>query len=41
MKFVYASKDMAVSESLKTRVEKKIGKLERSFREEPVATMRF
>ncbi|MDY5221501.1 MAG: ribosome-associated translation inhibitor RaiA [Eubacteriales bacterium] len=41
MKFVYASKDMAVSESLKTRVEKKLGKLERYFREEPEATIRF
>ncbi len=41
MKFVYASKDMAVSESLKTRVEKKLSKLERYFREEPEATIRF
>ncbi|MGN1006457.1 MAG: ribosome hibernation-promoting factor, HPF/YfiA family [Aristaeellaceae bacterium] len=41
MKFVYASKDMAISESLKTRVEKKLGKLERYFREEPEATIRF
>ena len=41
MKFVYASKDMAVSDSLKSRVEKKLGKLERYFREEPEATIRF
>ena len=41
MKFVYASKDMAVSESLKSRVEKKLGKLERYFREEPEASIRF
>ena len=41
MKFVYASKDMAVSESLKARVEKKLGKLERYFREEPEASIRF
>ena len=41
MKFVYASKDMAVSDSLKSRVEKKLSKLERYFREEPEATIRF
>ena len=41
MKFVYASKDMQVSESLKSRVEKKLGKLERYFRDEPEATVRF
>lgn len=41
MKFVYASKDMAVSDSLKSRVEKKLSKLERYFREEPEATVRF
>ena len=41
MKFVYASKDMAVSESLKARVEKKLSKMERYFREEPEATVRF
>ena len=28
MKFVYASKDMQVSEALKSRVEKKLGKQE-------------
>ena len=41
MKFVYTSKDMAVSESLKSRVEKKLAKMERYFREEPEATVRF
>ena len=41
MKFVYTSKDMAVTESLKARVEKKLGKLERYFRDEVEATIRF
>lgn len=41
MKFVYASKDLAISDSLKSRVEKKLSKLERYFREEPEATVRF
>lgn len=41
MKFIYASKDMAVSESLKSRVEKKLSKMDRYFREEPEATVRF
>lgn len=41
MKFVYASKDMAISESLKSRVEKKLNKMDRYFREEPEATVRF
>ena len=41
MKFVYTSKDMAVSDSLKSRAEKKLSKLERYFREEPEATSRF
>lgn len=41
MKFVYASKDMAISDSLKARVEKKLSKMERYFREEPEATIRF
>ena len=41
MKFIYASKDMAVSDSLKSRAEKKLSKLERYFREEPEATIRF
>ena len=41
MKFIYASKDMAVSDSLKSRAEKKLSKLERYFRDEPEATVRF
>ncbi len=41
MKFVYASKDMAISDSLKSRVEKKLTKLERYFHDEPEATVRF
>lgn len=41
MKFVYTSKDMAISDSLKSRVEKKLGKFERYFREEPEANIRF
>lgn len=41
MKFVYASKDMAVSDALKDRVEKKLSKFDRYFREEPEATVRF
>lgn len=41
MKFVYASKDMQVSDSLKERTEKKLAKLERYFREEPEAVIRF
>ena len=41
MKFIYASKDMAVSDSLKSRAEKKLSKLERYFRDEPEATIRF
>ena len=41
MKFVYASKDMAVSDSLRSRVEKKLTKLERYFHDEPEATVRF
>ena len=41
MKFVYTSKDMAVSESLKSRVEKKLAKMDRYFREEAEATVRF
>ena len=41
MKFIYASKDMAVSDSLKSRAEKKLSKLERYFREEPEVTIRF
>ena len=41
MKFVYASKDMAISESIKARVEKKLSKMDRYFRDEPEATVRF
>lgn len=41
MKFIYASKDMAVSDSLRSRAEKKLSKLERYFRAEPEATIRF
>ena len=41
MKFVYASKDMAISDSLKSRVEKKLTKLERYFHDEPEATVRL
>ena len=40
MKFVYSGKDV-VSDSLKARTEKKLGKLERYFREEPEANIRF
>ena len=41
MKYTYNGKGMEVSESLKARVEKKLGKLERYFRDEPEATVRF
>ena len=41
MKYIYTGKGMEVSESLKARVEKKLGKLERYFRDEPEATVRF
>lgn len=41
MKFVYASKDMVLTDSLKARVEKKLSKLERYFRDEPEANIRF
>ena len=41
MKYTYTGKGMEVSESLKARVEKKLGKLERYFRDEPEATVRF
>ena len=40
MKFVYGGKDMA-SDSLKDRAEKKLGKLERYFNQEPEAIVRF
>ena len=41
MKFVYSSKDLPVSEPLKARAEKKLSKLERYFRDEPEAIVRF
>lgn len=41
MKFVYTSKDMELSDSLKARTEKKLAKLERYFREEPEVSIRF
>lgn len=41
MKFVYIGKGMEVSESLKARVEKKLGKMERYFNKEAEATVRF
>ncbi|MBQ9950689.1 MAG: ribosome-associated translation inhibitor RaiA [Clostridia bacterium] len=41
MKYIYTGKGMEVSESLKARVEKKLGKLERYFRDEPEASVRF
>jgi len=41
MKFVYTGKGMEVSESLKARVEKKLGKMERYFSQEAEATARF
>ena len=40
MKFVYSGKDV-VSDSLKARAEKKLGKLERYFNREPEAIVRF
>lgn len=41
MKYTYTGKGMEVSESLKARVEKKLGKFERYFRDEPEAIIRF
>ncbi len=41
MKYIYTGKGMEVSESLKARVEKKLGKFERYFRDEPEASVRF
>ena len=41
MKFVYASKDMEISEALKDRIEKKLNKFDRYFRDEPEATVRL
>lgn len=41
MKYTYTGRGMEVSEGLKARVEKKLGKLERYFHEEPEASVRF
>ena len=41
MKYTYTGKGMEVSDSLKARAEKKLEKLERYFREEPDASIRF
>jgi len=41
MKYTYTGKGMEVTESLKARVEKKLGKFERYFRDEPEASVRF
>lgn len=41
MKYIYASRDMEISEGLKARVEKKLDKFDRYFREEPEANVRF
>ena len=41
MKFVYTGKGMEVSESLKARVEKKLGKMERYFNQEAEANVRL
>ncbi|MEE1200418.1 MAG: ribosome-associated translation inhibitor RaiA [Christensenellales bacterium] len=41
MKYIYAGKGMDVTESLKARAEKKLEKLERYFKEEPEANIRF
>ncbi len=41
MKYTYTGKGMEVSESLKARVEKKLGKMDRYFPEEPEVSVRF
>lgn len=41
MKYIFAGKGMEVSDSLRARVEKKLDKLERYFRDEPEASVRF
>ena len=41
MKYVYSGKGIEVSDSLKARVEKKLGKLDRYFDREPEAIVRF
>ena len=39
MKYIFTGKGMEVSDSLKARVEKKLNKLDRYFREEAEATV--
>lgn len=41
MKFVYTGRGMEVSDGLKARAEKKLGKMERYFNQEAEATVRF
>lgn len=41
MKYIYTAKGIEISESLKARLEKKLNKLERYFRDEPEATVMF
>ncbi len=41
MKYTYTGKGMEVTESLKARVEKKLGKMDRYFPEEPEVSVRF
>lgn len=41
MKYIFTGKGMEVTEGLKARVEKKLGKFERYFRDEPEANVRF
>ncbi len=41
MKYIYTGKGMEVTDTLKSRVEKKLGKFERYFREEPEVSVRF
>jgi len=41
MKYTYAGIGLEVTESLKARAEKKLSKLERYFRDDPEATVRF
>ena len=41
MKYIYTGKGMEVTDTLKARVEKKLGNFERYFRDEPEVTVRF
>ena len=41
MKYIFTGKGMEVTDTLKARVEKKLGKFERYFRDEPEVTVRF